>query len=140
MANLKEYEKLTVKERQNRYFSEDFKRKKVSEIDRNLISLSELCREYQVSSTAVYRWIYKYSGMRKKGIKQVIESKSDSRKIQELRDQVRELERIIGEKQIKLDFQEKLIELAEKEYKVDIKKKYSGKRSSGTGSIGKSTK
>lgn len=140
MANLKEYEKLTVRERQNRYFSEDFKRKKVSEIDRNLLTVSMICREYQVSHASVYKWIYKYSAMRKKGIKQIVESKSDSRKLQEMRDQIRELERIIGEKQIKLDFQDKMIELAEREYKIDIKKKFSGKRSSGTGSTEKSTK
>ncbi len=65
MANLKDYEKLTVKERINRYFSEDFKRKKVSEIERNLSSVSEICREYQVSNTAVYKWMYQYSMMRK---------------------------------------------------------------------------
>lgn len=139
MANLKDYEKLSVRERQNRYFSEDFKRKKVSEIDRNLVSVSEICREYQVSSTAVYKWIYKYSRMRKKGLKQVVESESDSKKIEQLRAQVKELERIIGEKQIKLDFQEKMIELAEDIYKIDIKKKFSGKPSSGTGSSEKAT-
>lgn len=137
MANLKEYEKLTVRERRNRYFSEDFKRKKVSEIERNLSGIAEICREYQVSATSIYNWIYKYSGMRKKGVKQVVEAKSDSNKIAALKEQVKELERIIGEKQIKLDFQDKMIELAEKEYKVDIKKKFSGKRSSGTGSKGK---
>ena len=134
MANLREYEKLTVKERQNRYFSEGFKRKKVSEVDRNLITIAELCREHQVSSAAVYKWVYAYSTMRKKGLKQVIEAKSDSRKLLALREEIKELERIIGEKQIKLDFQEKLISLAEREYKVDIKKKLSGKLSSGTGS------
>ena len=134
MANLKEYEKLTVKERQYRYFSEDFKRKKVSELDRNLITIAELCREHQVSPSSVYKWIYAYSTMRKKGLRQVIEAKSDSRKLLALRGEIRELERIIGEKQIKLDFQEKLISLAEREYKVDIKKKLSGKLSSGTGS------
>jgi transposase-like protein len=140
MATLKDYEKLTVRERLNRYFSEDFKRKKVSELERNLISISELCREYQVSSTAVYNWIYKYSVMRKKGLKQVVESKSDSKKILALKEQVRELERIIGEKQVKLDFQEKMIEQAESAYKIDIKKKFFGKHSSGTGSKETSTK
>jgi transposase len=140
MANLKDYEKLTVSERMRRNFSEDFKRKKVSELDRNLISVAALCREYQVSRAAVYKWIYAYSSMRKKGLKQVVEAKSDSQKLLAMREQIKELERIIGEKQVKLDFQEKLIELAEAEYKVDIKKKFSGKQSSGTGSIGKSTK
>jgi transposase-like protein len=140
MANLKDYEKLTVRERINRYFSEDFKRKKVSELDRNLISVSELCREYQVSSPSVYKWIYKYSTMRKKGLKQIVETKSDSAKIRALREQVKELERIIGEKQIKLDFQDKMIDLAEASYKIDIKKKFTGKPSSGIGSTGKSTR
>ena len=140
MANLKEYEKLTVKERINRYFSEDFKRKKVRELDRNLITIAALCRAHQVSPAAVYKWIYKYSAMRKKGLKQVIEAKSDSGKLLAMREQIKELERIIGEKQIKLDFQEKLIELAESEYKIDIKKKFTGKLSSGTGSTGRSTK
>lgn len=140
MANLKEYEKLSVKERQNRYFSEDFKRKKVSELDRNLLTIAELCREHQVSSTAVYKWIYAYSTMRKKGLRQVVESKSDSQKLLAMREEIKELQRIIGEKQVKLDFQEKLITLAEAEYRVDIKKKFSGKPSSGTGSTGKSIK
>jgi transposase len=140
MATLKEYEKLTTKERMNRYFSEEFKRKKVSEIDRNLISVSQLCRDYQVSHTAVYKWIYQFSSMRKRGVKQVIESKSEAHKIAALKEHIKELERIIGEKQVKLDFQEKMIELAQEEYKIDIKKKFSGKRSSGTGQTGKSIK
>lgn len=140
MANLKDYEKLTTRERQVRYFSEDFKRKKVSEIERNLAKVSEICREYQVTRAAVYKWVYKYSKMRKRSERQVVESGSDSRKILALKEQVKELERIIGEKQVKLDFQEKMIDLAEQEYKVDIKKKFSGKRSSGTGSKGKSIK
>lgn len=140
MANLKDYEKLTTRERQTRYFSEDFKRKKVSEIERNLTLVADICREYQVSRTAVYKWIYKYSRMRKRATRQVIEAKSDSKKLLALKEQIKELERIIGEKQVKLDFQERMIELAEKEYNVDIKKKFSGKTSSGTGSNAKSTK
>jgi transposase len=140
MATVQNYERLTVRERQNRYFSEDFKRRKVSEIERNLISVSELSRAHQVSKAAIYKWIYRYSRMRKKQERQVVESKSESKKLLELREQVKELERIIGEKQVKLDFQDKMIEFAEQEYKIDIKKKFSGKRSSGTGSKGKSTK
>ena len=132
--------KLSRIERQRRSFSEDFKRSKVSEIDRNLARVSDICNEYQVSRTSVYRWIYQYSRMRKKSVKQIVEAKSDSKKLAALRAQVKELERIIGEKQVKLDFQEKMIEIAESEYNIDIKKKFSGKPSSGTGSKGKSTK
>jgi transposase-like protein len=140
MATLQEYEKLTVKERQNRSFSENFKRQKVSELDRNLLTVAELCREHQVSRTSVSKWIYKYSGMRKKGLKQIVEAKSDSRKLLQMKEEIKELQRIIGEKQIKIDFQDKMIALAESEYKVDIKKKFSGTPSSGIGSTGKRSK
>lgn len=140
MATLREYEKLTVKERINRNFSEDFKRKKVSELDRNLVTLAELCREHQVSRTAVYKWVYKYSVMKKKGLRQVVEAKSDSRKLLQMREEIKELQRIIGEKQVKIDFQDKMIALAEIEYGVDIKKKASGQPCSGTGLTAKRTR
>jgi len=123
MATINKYYKLTVRERQNRYFSEEIKRKKVSEIERNLASIAEVCREYQVSRTSVNKWINKYSQMRKKELKQVVEAKSDTRKILQLKEQVKELERLVGQKQIKIDFLEKMIELAEEEYSIGIKKK-----------------
>ena len=140
MGTIKEDEKLSVKERHNRQFSEDFKRKKVSELDRNLVTISELCREYQVSRTSVYKWTYLYSRMKKKGVKQVIEANSDSRKLLQMKEEIKELQRIIGEKQILLDFKDKMIQLAEEKYGVDIKKKFSGKGSSGTGTTGEPTK
>jgi transposase len=139
MATLQKLQEQNLKrqERINRYFSESFKRKKVSEIERNITSIPEICREYNVSRTSVYRWIYEFSNHMKKGVKQVVEAKSDTVKIQQLKDQVKELERIIGQKQIVIDFQEKMIEIAEEEYKVDIKKKYGSKLSSGSGPTGK---
>jgi transposase len=140
MATLKEYEKLTVAERINRTFSDDFKRKIVSDLDRNLVTVSEVGRQYQLTRTAVYKWIYKYSPMRKKGLKQIVEASSDTRKLLLMKEEIRELQRIIGEKQIMIEFKDKMIELAEEEYKLDIKKKFSGARSSGSGSTGKSSK
>lgn len=139
MATIENYKLLSVRERQNRYFSEEFKRKKVREIENNLTTIAEVRKEYQVSGTAVYKWIYKYSRMRKKKEKQIIESKSDTRKIQQLKEQIKELERILGQKQILIDFQEKVIELAEEEYKIDIKKKFGDDHSFGFGSTKKST-
>jgi transposase-like protein len=133
MATIENYKKLSVHERQNRYFSESFRRKKVSEIERNISTVAEISREYQVSTTAIRKWLYKYSAMIKKGERQVVESKSDTRKIQQLKDQVKELERIIGQKQLLIDFQQKAIELAEQEYGIDIKKKFGDKPYSGSG-------
>jgi len=124
---------------QNRYFSEGFKRQRVEEIEKNIVKISEICREYQVSDTAVYNWIYKYSRMRKKSIRQVVEAESDTRKLLQLKERIKELERIIGQKQILIDFQDKMIEIAEEEYKVDIKKKSGSKLSAGSGKTGSST-
>jgi len=81
----------------------------------------------------------KYSIKFRKGEKQVVEKKSDTRKIIELKERIKELERIIGQKQILLEFKDKMIELAEEKYKIDIKKKLDSKSSSGSGSTGKGT-
>ncbi len=140
MATLKEYERLSRRERQNRYFSEDFKRKKVSEIERNLTTVAEISREYQVSNTAVYKWIYKFSRMQKKGLKMVVEAKGDTQKLILLKEQIKELEQIIGQKQLRIDFLEKMIELAEDKYKIKIKKKSFTKPYSGSGSTDKNSR
>jgi len=138
MATIQQFTQ-TIQQRQIRHFSEGFKRRKVVEIDKKLVSVSEICREYEVSRTAVYKWIYQYSKMKKRHEFTRVESESDTRKLKELKERVKELERIIGQKQILIDFQEKVIELAEEEYKVDIKKKFGEKPSSGIGTTGKST-
>lgn len=138
MASLERYQSSQERMRRNRYFSQDFKRKKVREIESNLTTVSSVSREYSVSLTSVYRWLYKYSAIRKKGVKMVVEAKSDTAKIEYLRGQLKEAEATVGQKQIKIDFLEKMIELAEREYGIDIKKNTSSRRSSGTGRIEKS--
>lgn len=123
-----------------RYFSEDFRKKKVREIERNLTSVAQVSREYAVSRSGVYKWLYRYSTMRKKGLRMIVETKSDTAKIQHLREMLKEAEATVGQKQIMIDFLEKMIELAEQEYGIDIKKKSSSTRSSGSGSTGKNTR
>ncbi|TBH70176.1 hypothetical protein EWU22_13130, partial [Aquirufa nivalisilvae] len=51
-----------------------------------------------------------------------------------LKKKVAELERIVGQKQILLDFKDKMIDLAEQAYGVDIKKKFDSKPFDTTGS------
>ena len=123
----------------NRYFSEDFKKKRVRELENNLVSISDICKTYHVSRTSVYRWIYKYSSMAKKGVKQVVEAKSDTKKIQSLEERIKELERALGQKQMLIDIKDKMIEIAEETYDIDIKKKLASKASSGSSTTGKST-
>ena len=125
--------------RQNRYFSEEFKKKKVDELDKKLITVAEVCREYEVTQTAVYKWIYKYSLMRKKGIKMVVEAESDTAKIKALKEHIAQLEQLLGQEQFKIDFLEKQFELAQEQYGLDLKKKQSGPPFSSSGSTGENT-
>ena len=122
-----------------RFFSESFKREKVQEIERNLISVTAISKEFSVTRAAVYKWVYKYSLYRKRQIRQIIEPMSDSRKIEELRARIKELERMVGQKQIEIEFKDKMIEIAEEKFKIDIKKKLGSKLSGGSGAIGEST-
>jgi transposase-like protein len=122
-----------------RSFSEEFKKRKIRELERNITSIPDICKTYSVSRSSVYKWIYKYSAMAKKQVKQVVEAKSDTQKIKALEERIRELERIIGQKQLLIEFKDKMIEIAEATYNVDIKKKVGSRLSSGTTSTGKST-
>jgi transposase-like protein len=138
MAKLQDFSKESS-QRINRYFSESFKRKKVQEIEKNLSTVMEISKEYDVSKTAIYKWLDKYSRNRKRGVKQVVELMSDTRKIQDLKAKIRDLEHLIGQKQIEIEFKNKMIDIAEEMYDIDIKKKLSSKPLPGSGSIGKNT-
>ena len=122
-----------------RSFSEDFKKRKIRDLERNITSIPDICRTYSVSRSSVYKWIYKYSVMAKKQVKQVVEAKSDTQKIKALEERIKELERIIGQKQLLLEFKDKMIEIAEATYNVDIKKKVGSRLSSGTTTTAKGT-
>jgi transposase len=139
MATLERLEQPRI-EKQNRYFSEEFKRQKVKDLERNLVTMPEVCREYRVSRTSVYKWIYKYSINRKRQERQIVERMSDTRKIKELQDRIKELERAVGQKQMMIDYKDKMIEIAEEMFKIEIKKKLDSPPTSGSGKTGKSTR
>ena len=132
MAQLRRFS-AEAKKRQNRYFSESLKKQIVDDLEKNITTVTEVYKHYSVSRTSIYRWIYKYSPYAKKGERQIVEKQSDTRKLEQLKERVRELERIVGQKQLQIDFKDKMIEIAEEEYKVDIKKKLSSRLSSGSG-------
>lgn len=121
--NYKTSFKMSTAERQRRTFSEEVKRKKVREIEQGRSSPTQVSKAYEVSITTVYKWIALYSG-KQKPERTIVESKSDTAKILALQKRIAELERALGQKTIQLAFKDKMIELAEQTYKVDIKKKF----------------
>lgn len=110
--------------RKQRVFSDTFKRQKVKEIDQGLVSVTELSKLYDVSTQSIYRWLHKYSVNHQKGVIQVVQMESEAQKTKQLLERVAELERIIGQKQLQIDFLEKLIELGSEELRVDLKKNF----------------
>lgn len=136
MARREQFE-LSTEERRRRTFSEEFKCQKVKEIERKQTTVLEVSKAYQVRSNNVYKWIEKYSLKDKNGVRLVVEMESETKRVLALLQKVAELERIVGQKQIVIDFQEKMIELAEQEYNVDIKKKFDSEQSYSTGTTEK---
>ena len=129
--------KLSTRQRQYRRFSEEFKRKKVHEIELGLVRISELCKQYQVTAAAVYKWLAVFGIGKNTPDRLIMESKSDTQELLRLRQRIAELERLVGQKQIQLEFTEKMIDLAEQMYGVDIKKKLSTPPSVTSGSTGR---
>jgi transposase-like protein len=115
-----------------RRFSEGMKLKIVKEYESGTNSVPDLSKIYDISTSLIYRWIYNYSTYNKKSI-QVVEMKdSQLQKIKDLEARVRILEQAVGQKQMNIDYLEKMIELAEEELKVDIKKNSNTPQSGGS--------
>lgn len=114
--------------RQRRIFSEAFKREKVAEITSGKTTVLKLSKLWGVGQSAIYLWIYKYSPEHQKGTTMVIQKDSEATKVLELQAKIAELERILGQKQLVIDFNEKLIEIASKELEIDLKKSFNPKQ------------
>lgn len=107
-----------------RVFSEDFKKARVKEYEQGRFTVREIGRLYGVNYQTIYTWIYKYSTYNKKGLRVVEMEKSSNQKVKELQNRIKELERIVGQKQLNIDYLEKMIELAKEELDIDIKKNF----------------
>ena len=120
-----------------RIFSEEFKRSCVKEYESGQHTVLELAQLYNIHFTTIYAWIYKYSVYNKKKIRVVEMADSSTKKVKELQERVRDLERIIGQKQLNIDFLEKMIEIAKDQLGIDIKKNFNTSHSDGSDKIGK---
>ena len=121
--------------RVRRYFSETFKKEKVQELIDKRRTIQKLSDLYGLSRTSVYNWLYQYSPHYEQKSRQVIEMESESQKTQFYQNRVAELERIVGQKQLEIDFGEKLIALASAELGIDLKKNFSTQVLNGSVSI-----
>lgn len=130
---------LSTSERRKRIFSEDFKKQKVREIERKQTTVAEVSKAYQVRCNNVSKWVEKYGLAHQKGVRLVVEMESETKKLIALQAKIAELERAVGQKQLIIDFQSKMIDLAEQEYGIDIKKNAGSKPSCTSGNTGKNS-
>jgi transposase-like protein len=129
-------QKLAIKQR--RFFSEEFKKAKVKELTEKRVTIRQVSRLYEVSTVAVYKWLYKYSPHHQQKTTLVVEMESETYKTQQLLQRVAELERIVGQKQLEIDFLNKLFELGSGELGFDLKKNFSARVSNDTGAANQS--
>lgn len=118
----------------HRQFSEQLRRKAVEEFRSGKHTVKELAALYHCAGQTIYNWIYKYSPADQPQIHVIEMAKSTDQKLKDLHARIADLERMVGQKQIKVDFLEKMIELAESEYDLDLKKSSSSKPLPGSGS------
>ena len=111
--------------RKHRRYSEDFKKGIVVSFEKGEFSIPQLEKLYGVANTCIYRWVYKYSRFNEKGCRIVEMEDSSQNKLKELAKRVKELEQMVGQKQIAIEYLEKMIELAKTDLNIDIKKNYS---------------
>ena len=119
--------------RKNRRYSEEFKKQLVVDYESGGYSAIELSRLHGLGHQLIYIWIYKYSTFNKKGYRVVEMKPSSLTKVKDLENRIKELEGIVGRKQIGIDYLEKLIELAGEAYDIDLKKNCSTPQSTGSG-------
>ena len=125
--------KTRVKLRVRRVFSEEFRKARVKEYETGEFSVKEIASLFDIQGVIIYRWIHRYSSYNKKRVILVEMKDSAKQKLKDYEKRIGDLERIVGQKQLNIDFLEKMIELAEQQYSVDIKKKANTPLSLGSG-------
>lgn len=115
-----------------RKFSEDFKKSIVNEFESGKFSVPQLERLHNLSNSLIYNWIYKYSVSNEKGQRIVEMKDSSTEKLKALEQKIKDLERTVGQKQIMIDYLEKMIDIANEELNIDIKKNSNTPQSNGS--------
>lgn len=115
-----------------RVFSEDFKKSIVKEYETGKFTVNQLAEIYSIQSAVIYRWIYRYSTYQIKNVKIVEMAESSTLKLRDLQKRIAELERIVGQKQLNIDFLEKIIDIAKDDLGIDIKKNFDTLHSNGS--------
>ena len=108
--------------KRRRNYSETFKKARVKDYEEGTFSVAQMGRLYSIHVNILYRWISKYSAYDQQKAIIVEVPNSQTEKVKLLEKRVAELERSLGQKQIKLDYYESFIEEL-REAGIDVEKK-----------------
>jgi len=106
----------------NYRYSEAFKQKVISELERGKYNKSEMSRLYGVSQNSINKWIRKYG--KNHLIEKIVrvEMKGEADRLKQLEKEKQLLESALAQAQLKIITLEATIEVAEEKFNVDLKK------------------
>ena len=105
-----------------RTFDVALKKSIVKEYEQNKFTITQLSKLHKVSVASIYKWIYRYSAYNEK-TPMIVETKNSSmQKLKDYEKRIAELERMLGQKQINIEYLEKVIDIADEHYETDLKK------------------
>ncbi|MBK9107165.1 MAG: transposase [Saprospiraceae bacterium] len=125
----KNKQKLSLKVQ--RVFSVEIRRKTVRDVERGKCTILQASNELGVSQGSIYKWINQYSLYLKQSKRMVVEDKSEAYRSKELENKLKEVEAMLGRKQMEIEFLNKMIEIANEEFKIDIKQSVKKRLSNG---------
>lgn len=112
-----------------RVYSEVFKRGVVKDIEAGFLNKDEARRKYKISGkTTVLGWCRKYGELTSLGVNLRTVNNKKGKELDVLKARIRELEKGLSNSNLKVELLEKIIDLAEREYKIPIRKKSGAKQ------------
>jgi len=120
-----------MKRRKPTYYSDEFKMKVIQEVLSGKYTKEEARKVYQIGGkSAILYWIRKFGeGYKYHNPEQNYSGNIDIMKElskEELR--IRELEKALEKERLRADLNEKIIEIAEEQFNIEIRKKYGAKQ------------
>jgi len=127
--------KLEIMKKKNRkvpFYSEELKKRVVKEILEKKQTISSACEGYSIGSErSVYRWIKKFRKFveaKKKLALPIMKKESKELTREELLEVKRKLEKELKQALLKAEANQILIEIAKKEFNLDLEKKHGAKQ------------
>lgn len=108
--------------KKRRRYSETFKKARIKDFEDGTFTVAQMSRLYGIRPHVIYRWINKYSVYNQPNAVIVEVPNSQTEKVRLLEKKVAKLERLLGQKQIKLDYYECFLEEL-KSAGIDVEKK-----------------